>query len=81
MMAVFFVESNINHVQESVNFEFSHTYLTLYVCLGTLLFVAGTVEVLEQLFEVDEDDDNDNVFHSSDESSDDDHFCPKAGKS
>lgn len=43
--------------------------------------MAGTAEVLEQLFEVDEDDDNDNVFHSSDESSDDDHFCPKAGKS
>lgn len=41
----------------------------------------GTAEVLEQLFEVDEDDDNDNVFHSSDESSDDDHFCPKAVKS
>ena len=57
--------------------------MTLYVCLGTLLFVAGTAEVLEQVFEVDEekDDDNDNVFHSSDESSDDDHFCPKAGKS
>lgn len=53
----------------------------MYVCLGTLLFVAGTAEVLEQLFEVDEDDDNDNVFHSSDESSDDDHFCSKAGKS
>jgi len=57
--------------------------MTLYVCLGTLLFVAGTAEVLEQVFEVDEekDDDNDNVFHSSDESSDDDDFCPKAGKS
>ena len=57
--------------------------MTLYVCLGTLLFVAGTAEVLAQVFEVDEekDDGNDNVFHSSDESSDDDHFCPKAGKS
>ena len=55
--------------------------MTLYVYLGTLLFVAGTAEVLEQLFEVDEEIDNDNVFHSSGESSDDDHFCPKAGKS
>ena len=52
----------------------------MYVCLGTLLFVAGTAEVLEQLFEVDEEIDNDNVFHSSDESSDDDHFSPREGK-
>lgn len=59
--------------------------MTLYVCLGTLLFVAGTAEVLEQVFEVDEEKDDDNVFHSSDESSDessdDDHFSLKAGKS
>lgn len=57
--------------------------MTFYVCLGTLLFLAGTAEVLEQVFEVDEEEDNgnDSVFHSSDESSDDDYFCPKAGKS
>ena len=47
--------------------------------------MAGTAEVLEQVFEVDEEKDDDNVFHSSDESSDessdDDHFSLKAGKS